>query len=119
MPLKEPRARAFVLVRGSRTPAPIPPRPSQPERPTDVEVTTEEEERTSRLAAELRLLVVARAGARRLRPANVLYAVSWLLGMAAATAVRDRRRLDSQIEELHRQVRDAADQTFARWETTR
>ena len=70
--------------------------------------------RTILFATELRLTLVGRALRWRLRSADVLYAVAFVLGRLAATVVRgDRARLDWLVEELHRQVRDAAEQAFA------
>ena len=70
--------------------------------------------RSTLFASELRLTLVGRARRWQLRPADVLYAVAFVLGRLAATAAReDRARLDLLVEELHRQVRDAAEHAFA------
>jgi hypothetical protein len=105
MEVKPPEERSLVLVRGTRS---VPEGQSTLPRGLSVLFTTTTA-RSNLFAAELRLTLVGRALRWRLRPADVLYAVAVVLGRLAATAVRgDRERLDLLVEELHRQVRDAA-----------
>jgi len=105
MEVKPPEERSLVLVRGKRSVSEG--QSTLPRALSGLFTTTTA--RSSLFAAELRLTLVGRALRWRLRPANVLYAVAVVLGRLAATAVRgDRERLDLLVEELHRQVRDAA-----------
>ena len=112
MEVKPPEERSLVLVRRGRPASmshlgPGTP-PGAPSGPTTVAMA-----RSSLFATELRLTLVGRAVRWRLRPADVLYAVAFVLGRLAATAVRgDRERLDLLVEEVHRQVRDTAEQAF-------
>ena len=110
MEVKPPGERSLVLVR-RRQPASmshLAPGARAPSGLTTVAVA-----RSSLFATELRLTLVGRALRWRLRLADVLYAVALVLGRLAATAVRgDRERLDLVVEEVHRQVRDAAEQAF-------
>lgn len=113
MEVKPPEERSLVLVRGNRQVSVE--QGALPRALSGLFTTTTA--RSSLFATELRLTLVGRALRWRLRPADVLYAVAHVLGRLAATAVRgDRERLDLLVEELHLQVRDAADQTFGHWE---
>lgn len=107
MEVKPPEERSLVLVRSNR-PASV----DQGALPRALSgLFTTMTARSSLFATELRLALVGPALRWRLRPADVLHAVAFVLGRLAATAARgDRHRLDLLVEELHRQVRDAAEQ---------
>jgi hypothetical protein len=112
MELKPPEERSLVLVRGNRSASMD--QCALPRALSGLFTTTTAR---SLFATELRLTLVGRALRWRLRPADVLYAVAFVLGRLAATAVRgDRERLDLLVEEVCRQVRDAAEQAFGVWE---
>ena len=106
----KPEERSLVLVRGGLRASVDQGDP--PGAPSGSLTTTRT--RTILFATELRLTLVGRALRWRLRPADVLYAVAFVLGRLAATVVRgDRARLDRLVEEVCLQVRDAAEQAFA------
>jgi len=112
MEVKQPEERSLVLVRGGRpvslghlAPGDPPAAPSG--------LTTTAMARSRLFATELRLTLLGRALRWRLRPADVLYAVAFVLGQLAAMTVRgDRERLHLLVEQVYRQVRDAAEQAF-------